>query len=386
MKELRSTSRTIGRTAGLLLWFSLLFPSLGHSQETPTPAILPPSPSNKPIEASSKPAKEDWTRLLLDRSALPLQVPYLADTGEIKEGGFIRERFTVNWRKGDPFDLYVIRPVGVKKPPVIIYLYSFPDDTDLIKTNRWAENATSGGYAAVAFVSALTGHRLRYRDSKESLVAEMPEALAESTHDVQLILDFLNTRGDLDTSRIGMFGAGSGASIAILASAVDPRIHAVDLLAPWGDWSAWFANSKIIDEKLRPDFLKPDYLAQLSTLDPVVWLPKMKATAVRLQDIRKNKSMPDENQEKLEAAAPDFALVNAYGNGHAFLTLQPPLLTFDWLKGQLKTDAKTVVAKDKSERIHFLPALENNPAPANPTVPASSAQPDKSKPSGVTSN
>jgi hypothetical protein len=260
-----------------------------------------------------------------------------------------------------------------------LYLYSFPDDTDLFKTNHWCQTVTSGGYAAVAFVSSLTGHRLRYRQPKESFVGEMQEALAESAHDVQLILDYLNTRHDLDTTRIGMFGAGSGASIAILASSVDPRIHAVDLLAPWGDWKQWFATSKIIDENLRADLLKPEYLAPVAPLDPVTWFPKMQAKTIRLQDIRKNKSMPDECQKKLEAAAPEFALINEYGNGRAFLTIQPPSLIFQWLKDQLATNAKTVVARDKSERLHFFPALEDTAPPVSPMSPATGVPDEKGK-------
>src|SRR5580704_8999980 len=219
--------------------FLLLFPSVGRSQDSPAGAK---SSASKNSQAASKDAKafhEDWSTITLEHSSLRLQTPELADTGEIPNTGFIRERYMVTWRPGDPFDLYVIRPKGVAKPPVVLYLYTFPDDTELFKNNNWCESAVSGGYAAVGFVSALTGHRLRFRLPKESFVTEMQEALAETTHDVQLILDYLATRKDLDSTRVGMLGVGSGASIAILASAADPRIRAVDLLGPWGDWPGW---------------------------------------------------------------------------------------------------------------------------------------------------
>jgi len=44
------------------------------------------------------------------------------------------------------------------------------------------------------------------------------------------------TRGDIDMDHVGMWADGSGAAIAILAASVDPRIKALDLLDPWGDW------------------------------------------------------------------------------------------------------------------------------------------------------
>src|SRR5262249_50075884 len=142
------------------------------------------------------PFLEDWTNLSLRNSTLKMTPPELADKRDVASEGFIRERFQVTWRPKDPFDLYVIRPRGVARPPVILYLYSFPEDTDQFKNDFWCETAVSGGYAAVGFVSAVTGHRMRYRLPKEWFVSEMQEALGSTVHDVELILDYLGTRKD----------------------------------------------------------------------------------------------------------------------------------------------------------------------------------------------
>jgi dipeptidyl aminopeptidase/acylaminoacyl peptidase len=58
----------------------------------------------------------------------------------------------VQWRFGDPLDLYLMKPAGVKKPPVIIYLYGYPTDTDRFKSEEWQRAATKEGFAAVGFV------------------------------------------------------------------------------------------------------------------------------------------------------------------------------------------------------------------------------------------
>ena len=84
--------------------------------------------------------------------------------------------------------------------------------------------------------------------------------------------------------------------------------------------------------------------------------------------------MPDESQEKLEAAAPDFALVNEYGNGQAFLKLQPPAFTFQWIKDQLKPGAKLKAARDKSERVHFFPAIQDQTGPGQSQAPVMNKQ------------
>jgi hypothetical protein len=237
----------------------------------------------------------------------------------------------------------------------------------MFKSDAWCQNAVSGGYAAVGFVSALTGHRTRYRLMKESLLSEMQEALASTTHDTQLVLDYLATRQDLDNGRVGMFGLGSGGSIAVLASAADSRISAVDVLSPWGDWPSWIAETKIVTEDQRAVMLKPEFLSKVAPLDPAAWLPKVKAKQLRIQNVRNNKSIPDNSQEKLEAAAPDFAIINEYGNGRAYMANQPQIATFDWLKEQLKAGAEPQTVAKKSERVHFYPAVQA-PAQTWPNV------------------
>jgi len=318
-------------------------------------AKLPAIPAAAPVV----PFHEDWSTPMVDRSIFAKDAPKLAETDQIPNAGFIRERFFVNWRPKDPFDLYVIRPKGVLKPPVILTLYSFPDDTENFKSNAWCEAAVSKGYAVVGFVGAVTGHRIRFRTTKEWFVQDMQESLATTTHDVQLILDYLAGRGDLDMKHVGMFGVGSGGAVAVLASAADPRLSAVDLLGPWGDWPTWLAESKIVPDAERAPFLKKEFLDGVAPLDPVLWLPKSQAKALRLQDVRGNVSIPDAAQGKLEAAAPEFAVINEYGNGRAFLTAQPSFAALDWLKEQLRGSANAKrVALEKSAQVHVFPAIE----------------------------
>lgn len=335
-----------------------------------------------PAKAKTKPFHEDWTTPTVDRSIFAKEPPQLAERDVIPDTGFIRERYFVNWRPNDPFDLYVIRPKGVQNPPVILTLYSFPDDTENFKSNAWCEAAVNNGYAVVGFVSAVTGHRTRYRLIKEWFVLDMQESLATTAHDVQMILDYLGTRGDLDMKRVGMFGVGSGGSVAILTSAVDSRLAAVDLLGPWGDWSKWLAESKIVPDGERAPFLKKEFLDGVAPLDPVLWLPKSQAKALRLQNVRRNASIPDASQEKLEAAAPEFAVVNQFGNGRAFLNVQPPFATLDWIKEQLKAGNKLTRKSvgEKSAKVHFFPSVEKPAEPKWPNVGDAAAVSTSPKP------
>ena len=340
---------------------------------------------DKGADASESRAKQKQDVLLLTKeyAAITKQKPQVMEKVEVPGTSFIREWYRVEWRAQDPFYLYVIKPKGVSKPPVILYLPSFPDDTDLFTKNNWCELAVRGGYATVGFVGAVTGHRTRYRLMKEWFVSEMPEALTSTTHDVQMILDYLASRGDLDMEHVGMYGAGSGAAIAILASVVDARIKVLDLLAPWGDWKTWLNDSKVLRDDERATYTGPEFVAKVLPLDPVIWLPRIHARSLRIEDIRGNKAMPDKAQEKLEAAAPDFAVINQYGNGRAFLVTQNPPAVLEWAKAQLAPDWKAPVEMAKSERIHVFPALAPLPAPAGvqdvAKVPAPTAATAKTK-------
>jgi hypothetical protein len=309
-----------------------------------------------PAQAIEK--HEDWTSPRLKPGALTAAEPLIGERDDVSETGFIRERYQMLWRNEDPLDVFVVLPRNVERPPVIIYLYSFPQDTDRFKDDRWCESVTSNGYAAVGFVSRLTGHRVHDRPVKEWFVSELQESLADSAHDVQMILNYLDTRSDLDTRRIGMFGVGSGASVAILAAAVDPRIKAINLIGPWGDWPDWLAKSSIIPNNERATYLTPEFLAKVAPLDPMVWLPRIKTAQVRIQNVRNSPIVPDDVQKKIESAAPPYAVVDQFENGRAFVPVSAGGKVFDWIRDQLQLVPVPALAS-YSPGVHFYPASES---------------------------
>jgi hypothetical protein len=316
------------------------------------------------------PAHEDWSSISLEGSNLVPADPLLGQTENLPDKPFIRELYQLQWRAGDPLDLYVVRPKGIARPPVILYLYSYSSDTDRFKNgDAWCKHVTSGGYAAVGFVAALTGHRFHDRPMKQWFVSELPEALATSTHDVQMIINYLSTRKDLDTNRLGMFGQGSGATIAALAAAADPRIKAVELLDPWGDWPDWLAKSTIIPEVERTKYVTPEFLASVAPLDPVRWLPKLTDRRVHLEDVRGAYGIPAQSQAAIEAALPDTAELDQYGDSRAFLKAAAGKF-FDWIKEATGTgsDGKPVMAQADNRRVHPA-AVNDSPGSAQDTGP-----------------
>jgi hypothetical protein len=364
--EMSRTKYRVGRSFLFCLLLICISSTYVFAQQASSAPTGSSSEKQSAIDVSSLDFHEDWTSLSIKGSDLHALHPILGEKDNVPGTTFIRERYQMAWRPTDPLDVFVVRPRGIAKPPVILYLYSFPQDTDRFKNDRWCETVTSNGYAAVGFVSHLTGQRIHDRPVQEWFVSELQESLATSVHDVQMILDYLATRSDIDMDRVGMFGVGSGGAIAILAASGDSRIKALELLSPWGDWPTWLAKSSIVPQDERAMYLKPEFLARVAPLDPVVWLPSLKTQAIHIQDVRKTPTIPDECQERIEAVAPATSIVDQFADARTFYPASAGGKVFDWLKDQLGSDAKATTVASNGPRVHYYPPLEQ---PTLPTLP-----------------
>jgi hypothetical protein len=293
-----------------------------------------PTPSTSVVRSPSASSVEHWDKLSLRDNDLHPDPPI---PGQIDTfPGFTRELLRVQWRGGDPIDLYVIRPAGVAKPPVILYLYGYPAESDRYLDPAFCKTVTKDGYAAVGFVSALTGQRYHDRPMKEWFVSELQESLATSVHDVQMVLNYLETRGDLDMSRVGIFGQGSGGTIAILSAGVDPRLKALDVMDPWGDWPAWLAESQLIPEHERAAYRDSGFLARVAPLDPLLSLPHLDGRPFRLQECLFDKSNPEAVRKQFESVAQGKSVIVEYRDLEQYREMVSTNgRMLDWIESQL---------------------------------------------------
>ncbi len=317
--------------------FSIALLSLASTLVT-TAAAQEPEPVSPPIanpnDKRFKDVTEDWTTPSLSGSHLIPASP--VDLVDDSHPGYTLELLQLQWRWGDPLDVYVLKPRGVKKPPVILNLYGFPTDTDPYKNEIFDTALTKNGFAAVGFVCALTGHRYHDRPMREWFVSDLQESLGTTAHDVQMVLYYLEARGDLDMNRVGMFGQGTGATIAILASAVDPRIKVLDVLDPWGDWPDWIATSPVVPEDERADYLKPEFLEKAATVETLDWLPKIQAKKFRMQQNTFETDTPTAIKAKLRAAVPPGTAFAFYKTIPEFKAAFPYSTNLEWMEHELR--------------------------------------------------
>jgi dienelactone hydrolase len=281
--------------------------------------------------------QEDWSSLQIGVSKLEPLPPMVGEVDQLDR--FTRVDVRVQWRPGDPIDLWIILPKGVKNPPAVIYLYGpGTQNAARFRDDRWCERAISGGVAAIGFEMALTGERFHDRPMKQTMLTELQEALGSTVHDVKFILDYLDKSGQFDMNRVGMFGDAVGGAVAILAAAADPRIKALDLLEPWGDWPDFLAKSPVIPDNDHARYITPEFLKKVAPLDPVKWLPELKIP-IRIQQIKESQLVPMPCKEAIKAAAPKQTEVLRFAAVEDIEKRESGGRLFQWIKDKLQLPA-----------------------------------------------
>ncbi len=284
-------------------------------------------------KAGWSPFGEDWTHLDRKTSKFQVTQPFVAEH-DVKSH-FTREVVRVQWRSLDPINLYIIKPNGLAKPPVVVLMYSYPQDARRFLNDGYCEEFTQRGFAVVGFESAMTGDRYRLRPMKEWFVSELREALVSSVHDVEFVLDYLQTRQEFDMSHVGMFGQGSGGAIAILAASSDARIRAVDALNPWSDWRDWLELAAMVPESERIRYRQPEFLKTVAGLDPVDYIPKLANRSVRINLYDDDTNLPPPCIDRLRRAARTTSFKDYSKFVELYRTFSKGR-NFDWLAEQMR--------------------------------------------------
>ena len=280
---------------------------------------------------------ENWSVLKDIKTGLDPYPPFEIQRDE--QPDFVRSLVRLQWRANDPIDLWIMRPKSSARVPVVLYLYSYPAETDQFRDDAWCKRVTAGGFAAVGFVSALTGQRFINRPMKEWFVSQLQESLGSSVHDVQLILNYLSTQSDLDTTRVGMFGMGSGGTIALLAAQADRRITTINVLDPWGDWPRWLRQSPVITDAQRPQYTTDKFLKSVADLDPIAYLPALASRNLRIQQTMTDQVTPKDVKEEFATSVSDPAQSVKYPDARGLLSAWQDSGLSGWIKQHLHSNS-----------------------------------------------
>lgn len=199
-----------------------------------------------PLRAADTPAvsarnsRADFLKLL-DRPRVPLaaEVAPAPAAANAPAGATVESRFSFAAEAGQRVPGVLLKPVGATgRLPVVIALHGTggkkEDEFELLRT------LATRGFIAIAIDGRYHGERAApgrggaaaYEDALLRAFRAPAEPhehpfFFDSAWDVMRLVDWLETRADVDAKRIGLYGVSKGGIEAYLAAAADPRIAAV---------------------------------------------------------------------------------------------------------------------------------------------------------------
>jgi dienelactone hydrolase len=161
---------------------------------------------------------------IIDRPRVPLD-PKLRQGGASQ--GLTATHFTFATDADERVPGIIIRPEkAAGRRPAVIVLHGTGDSKEGMLD--WAGEIALRGFLAVAIDGRYHGERIKsgYEDAilRAYKTGKEHPFLYDTVWDVMRLIDYLETRDDVDPKRIGLIGISKGGMETYLASAVDPRI------------------------------------------------------------------------------------------------------------------------------------------------------------------
>lgn len=199
------------RTAGLFLWMvALALTSAGGCRATAATSLA-----------------QEWRAFILENRKPAEMAPKVLESS-VRDGKRV-ERVSFETEVGEKAIAVVVRPdAGSERLPAIIlqhWLGGTKDDF-ILQSILW--QFAGRGYLAIAIDGRYRGQRSP--PTLEDAVRETLKTgkgrpfLADTVYDLIRTLDYLETRPDVDTKRIGMTGISEGGIETWMTAAADPRI------------------------------------------------------------------------------------------------------------------------------------------------------------------
>lgn len=176
-------------------------------------------------------------------------VPLDVRLAERSDGpGYVREKLVFQGIRDSRVPAYLALPTSGEPPyPCVIMLHGIGGS----KEGWWQEDAShsgrlltdgllAAGFCVLALDAEYHGERLAQNDYESATVFTFQRGWMQRTRDmvVQSVvehrraIDVLETRDDVDTSRIGIVGYSMGGMMTFMLAAVEPRISAAVACVP----------------------------------------------------------------------------------------------------------------------------------------------------------
>ncbi|GBC93038.1 hypothetical protein HRbin15_01523 [bacterium HR15] len=239
------------------------------------------------------------------------------------------------------------RPEGQKLPCVIL-MHGLGGDKSMLKM-LWPM-LTNAGYALFAIDAQYHGER----KPKDPLpfFGVYPyysrDALIQTVIDLRRAVDYLETRPEIDSKRIGYIGASMGGILGAIFAGVDERVQAPILLVAGGNWKIMMDKSVLSvfrqNRENRPSKEIEQALKAMEIVDPIHWVGRISPRPVLMINGDADDVVPVESNKALHEAAREPKKVIWYKGGHVPPPTEMPKVLdtiMRWLDEHLKGQAQS---------------------------------------------
>jgi dienelactone hydrolase len=239
----------------------------------------------------------------------------------------------VSYTSGDNrVDAYLVVPPGDGPWPAAVYVHGAGSDrTSMLGPATWlaargaitlaisAPSGSAGEPGGATDVERLQAHR----------ALEVGDVVA-----VRRAIDLLSARDDVDTDRIGYIGWSAGARTGSILAGVEPRLHALVLVAPGSAPVSDFVAAAPAEEKKAVRDV-------MSSIDPLAYISRGKADRLLIQEATNDQVIPRSAIDAMIAAAPKGTEVRWYDFDH---TMGPKAYAehLEWLQEKLGIDGPPI--------------------------------------------
>jgi dienelactone hydrolase len=194
-----------------------------------------------------RPTTQDasWQKLQGFYQESPLDLSKVNET-VTTEANDVKIKFTFPGSGGDTADGYLVEPIGSRHAPCVIVAHGFSADKSFGYT--FGDTLLKNGIAWAAIDAPHHGERCTPADKKEiaqilagfkkrppgryplkTLPALMLDAMHGDVLDSRHLIDYLQSRKEIDSSRIGVIAQSMGSMECEILGAVEPRIKCMAL-------------------------------------------------------------------------------------------------------------------------------------------------------------
>lgn len=228
----------------------------------------------------------------------------------------VEERIEFDSPKGGRVAGLLLRPIGVEKPPVVLFLHGLGGKKE--DSRLMAPLLGSRGYAVFGLDAALHGERkVPEEDIMSPRGRVMYDGFIQTVVDYRRAMDYLESRDDVDASRIGLIGASMGAIMGSIVAAVDKRVDAALLVVGGGDWLGIVQTSTHpAAERLRKALDGAQLQEVIERIDPVNYVGHISPRPVWMVNGKQDQIIPARCAEALHNAAEEPKRVIWYDGGH----------------------------------------------------------------------